>query len=525
MAGNVHQEEQEARERQTQNLAEQTMKRKTRILLGFSVLLALLTGLPLLGVWRAGKPVAQYAEFPPMTRYVPHAGFSWVVFDVFAAIILLALLTPVFRRLATTPKFSAVRAVAPENSSRQNPAVSTFPLWGWFGILAGVGTWVLAWNRFSWAMLFQEYTFSPLWLAYILVINALTKMRTGQCMLTDRTRYFLWLFPVSAIFWWFFEYLNRFVQNWYYTGADIMTPFEYFVSASLPFATVLPAVLGTFELLQTMPRLGAAFAHFPRIAIPHPRPLAWLALVCACAGLAGIGVWPDYLFPLLWLAPLTIIVSLQVIAGRKTVLAGLRDGDWRRIFLLAFAALICGFFWEMWNFKSLNQWIYAVPFVDRFHIFKMPLLGFAGYLPFGLECGAIGLIVAEVCGPEKESVSARSICQYGNAMIFSALALFFFILPGFILIHDLADPKISGPGIPAVAWCVHRALTPRYEKWARDRVASCKASHLALHDVPSTEWPMFGSVFYLAATENLQDAWENDHARAGRASRVCAQNH
>ena len=515
----------ETRESQTGKVTERTMKTKTRIFLGFPVLLALLAGLPLLGVWLDAKPVAQYAGFPPMTRYVPHAGFSWAVFDAFAAVILLVLLTTVFRRLTTTPKIPAVRAATPEKSSRQNPVVSPFPFWGWIGIFAGVGTWVLAWNRFPWAASFQEYTFSPLWLAYIVVINALTKMRTGRCMLTDRTRYFLWLFPVSAIFWWFFEYLNRFAQNWYYAGADTMTSLEYFVSASLPFATVLPAVLGTYELLQTLPRLGAGFANFPRVAIPRPRPLAWLALACACAGLTGIGVWPDYLFPMLWIAPLTIIIALQVITGRKTVLSGLRDGDWRTFFLLAFAALICGFFWEMWNFKSLAKWVYAVPFVNRFHVFEMPLLGFAGYLPFGLECGAVGLLVAELGASQNHEpgLSPVGIRRCGNAFIFSALAFYFFILPGFILIHDLADPKLSGPGIPDVAWRVHRALTPRYEKWARDRVASGQASHLALHDVPSTEWPMFGSVFYLAATENLQDAWEKDHALAPIAPAVYAR--
>ena len=55
----------------------------------------------------------------------------------------------------------------------------------------------------------------------------------------------------------------------------------------------------------------------------------------------------------------------------------------------AVAALICGFFWEMWNFFSLARWNYAVPFVHRFQIFEMPLLGYAGYLPFGAECAVI----------------------------------------------------------------------------------------------------------------------------------------
>jgi hypothetical protein len=64
-------------------------------------------------------------------------------------------------------------------------------------------------------------------------------------------------------------------------------------------------------------------------------------------------------------------------------------GDWQRICRYGLAALICGFFWEMWNLHSLAKWIYFVPYVDRFHLFEMPLLGYAGYLPFGLECAVI----------------------------------------------------------------------------------------------------------------------------------------
>ncbi|HBH80389.1 MAG TPA: hypothetical protein DDY39_11240, partial [Nitrospira sp.] len=59
----------------------------------------------------------------------------------------------------------------------------------------------------------------------------------------------------------------------------------------------------------------------------------------------------------------------------------------------ALAALICGIFWELWNWKSLAHWEYALPFVHRFPLFEMPLLGYAGYLPFGLEC----VVVADLC--------------------------------------------------------------------------------------------------------------------------------
>jgi len=59
----------------------------------------------------------------------------------------------------------------------------------------------------------------------------------------------------------------------------------------------------------------------------------------------------------------------------------------------ALAALICGFFWELWNIGSLARWHYAIPFVDRYPLFAMPLLGYGGYLPFGLICLAAGLPV------------------------------------------------------------------------------------------------------------------------------------
>jgi len=105
-------------------------------------------------------------------------------------------------------------------------------------------------------------------------------------------------------------------------------------------------------------------------------------------GLAGLGLWPDLLFPLLWVSPLLLLTALQALRGRPTIFDPIAAGRWRRLYLLAAAALICGFFWEMWNYGSLAKWVYAVPFVHRFLLFEMPLLGYAGYLPFGLECAA-----------------------------------------------------------------------------------------------------------------------------------------
>jgi hypothetical protein len=225
------------------------------------------------------------------------------------------------------------------------------------------------------------------------VVNALCRWRSGRCLLTDSPRAFVLLFPASAVFWWFFEYLNRFVQNWYYLGVERFSPAAYVLFASISFSTVLPAVLSTRELLLLWPAVGQGLRNAARVPVAWAGPTAVATLVSAGAGLALIGVLPSVLFGLLWVSPLLVAWSLQVLHGQCPSLDRLKAGDWRDLVAGPLAGLICGWFWEMWNAFSLAKWEYAVPFVDRFHVFEMPLLGYAGYLPFGLECLVLGDLV------------------------------------------------------------------------------------------------------------------------------------
>ena len=39
----------------------------------------------------------------------------------------------------------------------------------------------------------------------------------------------------------------------------------------------------------------------------------------------------------------------------------------------------------MWNFRALPKWEYTIPYLGFARVFEMPLLGYLGYLPFGLE--------------------------------------------------------------------------------------------------------------------------------------------
>jgi hypothetical protein len=344
------------------------------------MLAVMLLGLPLLGIHLANMPLAPFLEFPPLTQHVEHAPFIWPVF-----IILLAATGGVL--------FPFIRANAHARRNLPTPAITPypFPWWGWLSLAFMALCWFLAWNRFAWFKPLQMHTFTPLWLTYIFSVNALTKKRSGHCMLTDSPLHFALLFAASAAFWWFFEYLNRFVQNWYYIELNGISRLGYFVLATLSFSTVLPAVLGTYDLLKTFPRLSAGLDKLPPIHIRYPKVASIVTLAVSSAGLLGLGIWPDYLYPLLWVSPLLIIVSMQVLLNHDHRLKPIAAGNWRNICLAALAALICGFFWEMWNWHSLSKWIYTVPYVTRFKIFEMPLAGFIGYLPFGLEC----LVVAD----------------------------------------------------------------------------------------------------------------------------------
>jgi hypothetical protein len=353
------------------------------------ITLGLLVGLPVLGAVTAGLPLKNYLHFPPLPHPFRVAPFSWPIFISMALFVLLVV-GPLLLRVMRT------RTVAPRNAHGRD-----FPWWGWALILAWLGTaWLLAWSRFSWFAPLQRYSFTPLWLGYILVVNAWSWRRGGRSLLFQRPRTLVLLFVISALFWWYFEFLNRFVHNWAYAGLGEFGALQYFFFGTLSFSTVLPAVVGTRDLLATFHRLSAGLADFQPIRLPRPCSAASVVLVVAAIALANMSRYPQWLYPLLWVAPLLVLSSVQALRGEQQIFAPLVRGDWRGIWLAALAALVCGFFWEMWNQYSLAHWVYNVSFVQRFHLFQMPIIGYAGYLPFGIECVAIAALAGVADQPD-----------------------------------------------------------------------------------------------------------------------------
>jgi hypothetical protein len=266
------------------------------------------------------------------------------------------------------------------------------PIHGWIGLALIAAFWPLNWGLDG---IRTHWGFFPLWLGYCLTVDAITCRRTGSSLLTRSRRAYIGLFAASVPAWWLFELINERTRNWIYLDDGTIGPVEHALLASLAFSTVIPAVFGTAELVASFTwvrRLAAG----PRIAAT-PRVVAGF-FVAGTAMLALTLAWPRFFYPFVWLSVFFILEPINYRFGHRTLLERTSERDWRAVISLWVGTLICGFFWEFWNYWSFPKWIYDVPFVGFGHIFEMPVLGYGGYLPFALELFALYHLFAGILG-------------------------------------------------------------------------------------------------------------------------------
>jgi hypothetical protein len=136
------------------------------------------------------------------------------------------------------------------------------------GLLLTAIAWLAAWGRFG---IVTEFSFFPLWVGYILVLNGMSEVLFQDSLIRRMGRSFFGLFVLSVPMWWFFELMNSFVHNWHYIFAHPISDLQYNVQASIDFSTVMPAVLSTgyclhqffastFSVLALRAGSSAAFA-------------------------------------------------------------------------------------------------------------------------------------------------------------------------------------------------------------------------------------------------------------------------
>ena len=269
------------------------------------------------------------------------------------------------------------------------------PFHFWIGVILVGIFWYLNWSltgvRTQWA-------FFPLWLGYSLVVDSIVHVRKGSSLLTRSVKFYILLFIISAPCWWLFELLNHFTHNWSYFGSERFSVFEISIFKTLSFTTVIPSVFGTAELVSTFNWVQGIKKG------PVVKPTVKLTITFFLVGwgmLILLILLPKYFFVFIWLSVFFITEPINVWLNNRTLMYATGQGDWRIVLSLWLGCLICGFFWEMWNYYSYPKWVYSVPFVDFLHIFEMPALGYLGYLPFSLELYALYQLIAGSFRSEK----------------------------------------------------------------------------------------------------------------------------
>ena len=259
---------------------------------------------------------------------------------------------------------------------------------GWVGVILIALAWPLNWMLPG---LRTHLLFFPLWLGYALLVDALVLRRCGTSILARSRRDFVLLFACSAPAWWLFEVFNWRTQNWDYLGGGQFGPFTYFLLTTLSFSTVMPAVFETAELVRSATPLRR-LSGGPRLNLTRPVLLTMFGMGLAMVALSM--ALPGHFYPFLWGSVFFLAEPVNAWRGHPSLLGYLARGDWRPAATLALGALVCGLFWEGWNFFSYPKWTYHTPGVEFLHVFEMPLLGFLGYPPFGLELYALAHLIA-----------------------------------------------------------------------------------------------------------------------------------
>jgi hypothetical protein len=276
---------------------------------------------------------------------------------------------------------------------------SVWPVRGWVGLILVAVCWSLNWMLPG---VRTSYLFFPLWLGYILVVDALVWRRTGRSLWTRSRKDFVLLFVISAPVWWLFELINLRTGNWEYLGRELFSPLRFDLLSTISFSTVIPAVFETAELMRSFGWMQR-FASGPRI-LANAATFVGLFVV-GLAMLLAMLVRPKIFYPFVWISLVFIFEPINYWTGRPYFLNELRTGDWRTVIALSLGALVCGFFWELWNYYSFPKWIYHIPGLGCLRIFEMPLLGYGGYVPFALELYALKNFIWP-SGPQLEAAKS-----------------------------------------------------------------------------------------------------------------------
>lgn len=220
------------------------------------------------------------------------------------------------------------------------------------------------------------------WWPAIFLADALIQRKSGKSFIVDDTREFVVLCVASVYFWLVFELINVRLNNWEYHIQTRQSVLMEWLTGAACFATVLPGLFFFAHLFRIYTRFG------------HARIRGFEVTGNLLAGLFAVGcaffvfplIWPDYFFPLVWGSFIFLLVPVNALFAKRSLLRDMSRGDISTFYCLLLGGAVCGLLWEFWNFWAPDKWIYTIPYVNKFKVFEMPILGFLGFPPFAVEC-------------------------------------------------------------------------------------------------------------------------------------------
>jgi len=306
----------------------------------------------------------------------------------------------------------------------QKKFTKKFPWWFYVAIAVNLISWAVSWLHIEPYFFFM---FIFLIGSYIFILDGINYYIKSTSLLDKNWKAYIFVWILSSLFWWYFEFAVLATKNWYYlTTAD----YPNIVSiplASLYFTTVLIGVMEIFEIIKDQKCLQKIA--FGKIGKKSPLIIFALGIISIILTI----VRPDIFFPFMWLSLFFILDPINYWLGFDSLIKDAIAGKWKRIVGLAISSIAFFFFWEMWNYGNDPKWVYEVPYVGFAKVFEMPILGYGGYLPFGLEIFAFysffqGLLKyppKEFFGASGDKKNAKkAFCAVIIALIISNLALY-----------------------------------------------------------------------------------------------------
>lgn len=341
-----------------------------------------------------------FFDYPPTAPRTDTAPFSWIIFGIMAAIFLFV------ATLYIMPSWFGFKKTIP---APRTPSRPDFPWWFWLGVIMWGVPLILLWTHRPWPHLGWLLKFSdiPLFWGFILILDGYAYKRGGHSMMSTNPRELIGIGVASVSGWMVFDFLNFFIHmNWYYPFGNNLDGREFLLYALIGSSGFLPMAFEWYYLLRTFEGIRNRFSNGPKW-----NPKLWvkiLVLVLSYVMLFFMGVNPNTFFYFVWLGPVIILTYMLEFVGIWTPFRPIIQGNWSYFLIFALTFLFQGIILEFENYVSAARnaagvpilcqspafWMYHLPYVHRYCVFEMPLLGYLGYLPFSVYCWLWWIMVA-----------------------------------------------------------------------------------------------------------------------------------